>query len=329
MLTLVTSSEEHRVIAEEPVIPVEVFYSYAVEDENLRQELEKHLAILKWKQIISTWHVRQISAGMELAKEINTHLNSAHIILLLVSPDFMASDYCYEVEVRRAMERHALGEACVIPILLRPVVWDGAPFSILQALPTGGTPVTNWANRDSAFEDITLGIQIVTRGISQKFRPPPAHQLADAIIKDYDFALSYASEDRNTAEALAYALRQKGVKVFCYSLDVDKEKRLSLLGKNLEAYLFDIYLKRSRYCVVFLSRYYVAKRWTSREKEAILARALQEEEYIFPIKLDETAFPDVFATIGNVRWHDYTPEEIAESLAGKLREVFHFLPYPN
>src|SRR6266700_5985034 len=85
MLTLVTSNEEHRVIAEEPVIPVEVFYSYAVEDENLQQELEKHLAILKWKQIISTWHVRQISAGMELAKEINTHLNSAHIILLLVT----------------------------------------------------------------------------------------------------------------------------------------------------------------------------------------------------------------------------------------------------
>lgn len=322
------SDEEYRVVAEGPVVPVEVFYAYAVEDESLRQELEKQLTILKRKQLISIWYVRQISAGMGRAKEINRHVNSAHIILLLVSPDFIASDYCYEVEIRRAMERHVLGETRVIPILLRPVVWDGTPFSRLQVLPAEGKPVTNWVDHDRAFYDITLGIQEVAEGIAQKFRPTRGFEPMEIVRKDYDFALSYASEDRAPAETLADALRQRGAKVFCYSQDVDKKKRLSLLGKNLEVYLFDIYLKRSRYCVVFLSRYYAAKKWTSREQEAILTRALSEKEYIVPIKLDATAFPDVIATIGNVTWQDYTPEEIAESLVGKVREVSHVFPLP-
>ncbi len=214
-------------MAEKFVIPVEVFYSYAVEDESLRKELEKHLTILKRKRLITTWHVHQIVAGMERVKEINTHLNSAHIILLLVSPDFIASEYCYEVEVRRAMERHVLGEACVIPILLRPVVWDGAPFSTLQALPAGGKPVTSWADRDRAFYDITLGIQDAAENITQKFRFSHAPQTTDVIAIDYDFALSYASEDREAAETLANALRQRSVKVFCFSQDIDRKKRLS------------------------------------------------------------------------------------------------------
>ncbi len=138
---------------------IEVFFSYAHEDEILRNELAKHLSILKRQGFIAEWHDRNISAGQEWAYEIHTHLNRVHVILLLVSPDFMSSDYCYSVEMKRAMERHKTGEARVIPVLLRPVDWKGAPFDTLQMLPTDAVPVTSWPDLDKAFLDIAKGIR--------------------------------------------------------------------------------------------------------------------------------------------------------------------------
>lgn len=154
-----------RVLAAEQSQPehspraLEVFYSYSHEDEGLRQTLEKYLVMLKRQGLIVSWHDRDINAGSDWREEIDTHLNSAHIILLLVSPDFLSSDYAYETEMVRAMERHRLGEARVIPIILRPCEWQEAPFSKLQALPTNGQPVTAWANRDEAFTVVTKGIR--------------------------------------------------------------------------------------------------------------------------------------------------------------------------
>jgi hypothetical protein len=139
---------------------VEVFFSYAREDEDLRDELEKHLAILKRQGVITSWHDRKIGVGKEWECEIDKHLNTARVILLLISPDFMASDYCWSVEVERAMERHKAGEACVIPIILRPVYWEDTPFDKLQALPKGAKPVTSWSNRDEAFLDVADGIKV-------------------------------------------------------------------------------------------------------------------------------------------------------------------------
>ena len=138
---------------------VEVFYSYAQADEKLRNELDKHLSLLKRQGQISAWHEREIGAGQEWAQEIDAHLNTAEIILLLVSPDFLASDYCYDVEVKRALARHEAGEACVIPIILRPVDWKEAPFGKLKPLPIGGKPITRWSNLDDAFLDVAQGIR--------------------------------------------------------------------------------------------------------------------------------------------------------------------------
>lgn len=138
---------------------IEVFFSYSHQDEGLRDELAKHLKLLQRQGVISTWHDRDISAGSEWAGAIDDHLNSAQIILLLISPDFMASDYCFDLEMRRAMERYEAGEAVVIPIILRPVDWTGAVFSKLQGLPKNVQPVTTWANRDEAFLDIARGIR--------------------------------------------------------------------------------------------------------------------------------------------------------------------------
>ena len=146
---------------------IEVFYSYSHEDEELQQQLENHLTILRRQRVITDWHYRKIGAGREWAGEIDEHLNTARIILLLISSDFIASDYCYDVEMQRAMERHEAGEARVIPIILRSVDWEEAPFGQLQALPTGVRPVTHWKDRDEAFTDIARGIREVVEELNQ------------------------------------------------------------------------------------------------------------------------------------------------------------------
>jgi formylglycine-generating enzyme required for sulfatase activity len=145
---------------------VEIFFSYSHQDENLCQELIKHLNILIRQRVIAAWHDRRISPSSLWSDEIDKHLNSCQIILLLVSPDFVSSDYCYDIEMKRALERHNLGEAYVIPIILRPVDWSISPFSHIQSLPKDGKPVTMWGNRDEAFLDIVTGIRSVIDIIS-------------------------------------------------------------------------------------------------------------------------------------------------------------------
>ncbi len=119
-------------------MPVKVFFCYAHEDEPLLNKLKAHLRPLQRQGLIDVWHDRDIRAGTEWEEEIKEQLNTAQIILLLVSPDFMDSDYCYGIEMQQAIERHNAGEACVIPIILRYVSWRGEPLGKLQALPTDG-----------------------------------------------------------------------------------------------------------------------------------------------------------------------------------------------
>ena len=133
----------------------------------LRDRLEDHLSNLKYRGLITTWYDREIRAGEEWAQQIDIYLNKAHIILLLISADFMASQYCYSIEMKQALERHERREADVIPILLRPVLFTDAPFAKLQMLPTNGKPVIQWRDRDSAFVDIAYGIERV----AQKYLP--------------------------------------------------------------------------------------------------------------------------------------------------------------
>ncbi len=145
---------------------VGLFYSYAREDEALRDKLNEHLALLKRQGIISDWHEREITAGSLWAEELGKHLKAARIILLLISPAFIASDYYYGVEMQEAMQRHIAGEATVIPIILRPCDWEAAPFGALQALPKNAKAVTMWANRDAAFTNIAKGIRKLVEEIN-------------------------------------------------------------------------------------------------------------------------------------------------------------------
>lgn len=145
---------------------IEVFVSYAHKDKALLEKLEKHLLLLKRQGLIDTWYDRDISGGTEWAQEIDKHLNTAQIVLLLVSPDFLASDYCYGIEMERAVAQHERGEALVIPVILRPVDWQDSLFGKLQALPKNKKPVTTWSNRDEAFHDIVTDILQVAQKLA-------------------------------------------------------------------------------------------------------------------------------------------------------------------
>ena len=153
-------------------MPFSVFISYSHRDRELRQELEKHLSNLKRQNVISSWYDGDISPGSEWKPQIIEHLNTDHIILLLISADFLASDFCYSIEMTQAIARHDANQARVLPIILRPTDWKGAPFAKLKILPTDGKPVTRWPTHDDAFEDIVQGIRQAIDELIKKGTPP-------------------------------------------------------------------------------------------------------------------------------------------------------------
>lgn len=138
---------------------IDVFFSYSHRDEELRDELEIHLSQLKRQGLVRAWHDRRIGAGEDLHGEISEHLEQADVILALVSPYFLASDYCYDVELSRGLERHAAGEARVIPVILDPCDWKNSPLSSLRATPTDGRPITKFPNVHDGFLEVTQDIR--------------------------------------------------------------------------------------------------------------------------------------------------------------------------
>lgn len=140
-------------------MPTKTFFCYAHEDEAFLKKLKSHLSPLERDGLIQMWHDRDINAGFDWKREISEQLNAAQIILLLVSPNFISSDYCYSTEMKRALERQEQGEVYAIPIILRPTDWQHTPLGRLQALPKDGKPITLWDNRDEAYLDIAKGLR--------------------------------------------------------------------------------------------------------------------------------------------------------------------------
>ncbi|MBV8808724.1 MAG: toll/interleukin-1 receptor domain-containing protein, partial [Acidobacteriaceae bacterium] len=162
--------------AVQPPASVELFYSYAHSDEPLCKELQKHLTALKRAGLISDWYDRKIEPGSEWAAQIHEALERAGIILLLVSADFLASQYISDVELPFALARHNSGRATVIPVLLRPVEWRDTPFAKLQILPSEARPVTLWPNQDEAFSDVAGRLRelLYSHRLQQVTPPKPA-----------------------------------------------------------------------------------------------------------------------------------------------------------
>lgn len=154
---------------------INVVFCAAREDEDLRLRLEQQLSALKHQDLIDLWHEQNVRPGADRREEIDRHLKTAHVVLLLISPDFMASDYCFSTELTRMMERHMRGEALMIPIILRPVHWQEAPFGNLQALPANAHPVTAWDDPDEALFNVVTGLRNTIRELIAHRQ---AHRLA-------------------------------------------------------------------------------------------------------------------------------------------------------
>lgn len=158
---------------------LDVFISYSHKDDEFRERLDVHLALLQRQDVIRVWHDRRIGAGKDIHGEISENLETADIVLLLVSPDFLASDYCYDREMVRAMERHKEGAVRVIPVILRVCDWHGAPFGHLKVVPRDGQPITKFTDRDEGFTEVAKAIRSVAAELGAKCgeggstSPPP------------------------------------------------------------------------------------------------------------------------------------------------------------
>lgn len=136
-----------------------LFISYSHADETLKDKLEKHLTMLRRQEIIEPWSDRMMNVGAHIDETVLQKLEEADVVLLLVSADFLASEYCYSKEMKRAVERHRQGECMVIPVILRPCDWHPAPFGKLLAAPKDGLAVTTWANQDEALTDVARQVR--------------------------------------------------------------------------------------------------------------------------------------------------------------------------
>ncbi|WP_425050501.1 toll/interleukin-1 receptor domain-containing protein [Psychromarinibacter sp. S121] len=152
---------------------MKIFVSYSHRDEGTLERLKAHLSPLRRDGRIETWYDREIRAGGEIDGEISAELEACDIIFLLISPDFLNSDYCMDTEMTRAMGRHEEGSARVIPIIVEDCYWKSSPFKKLKALPKDGKPISNWTNENTAFLNI---VEEVARVLDDMDRAPVSAQ---------------------------------------------------------------------------------------------------------------------------------------------------------
>lgn len=181
---------------------MKVFISYSHKDDGHRNALENHLSSLKRSGLITTWSDRKLQAGDDWANSIDSNLEEANIILFLVSSDFIASDYCIDIEFKRAIEKHRLGEATLIPIIVRDCDWKDSELGKIQALPRDANPVDNWDKKDAAWAHVVQEIrncinQLAIRNKS-KTNPHRPNYLADNFkdwLDESEIELSHRRKD--------------------------------------------------------------------------------------------------------------------------------------
>ncbi len=180
---------------------LDLFIAYAREDEEIRKRLEKHLTSLRRQGLINPWHDGKIEPGVEWSNEIEIKLNTADIIVLLISVDFLHSDYCHDIEMKKALDRHVLGEAKVIPIIVRPCDWEDSPFSKLQALPKEGKPIVSWGN------DIDTPLNEVAKQIKQIIKSTKKEK--DTVVKKLSAEVKNLTRQRQKLEKDIKSLEKK------------------------------------------------------------------------------------------------------------------------
>jgi hypothetical protein len=200
-----------------PPQTVKIFCSYAHKDEPLREALDPHFALLRRQGVATFWSDREIYAGTDWASQIDHNLRNANVILLLLSANFINSNYCFDVELRHAVERRLRDEAVLIPVVLQPCNWEGVSvpceggeFKLgqVQALPYDARAVTKWGNRHEAFDNIAKGVaavveQLASTGAAKWGETPPVElgERAAAPVAPVPELLPYLC-DRATQETL-------------------------------------------------------------------------------------------------------------------------------
>ena len=188
--------------------PVSIFFSYSRKDEALMRELESHLEPLRLSHLIESWHDGCITPGEEWEPQIKENLQKAQIILLLISVNFISSKYCNTVELTQAIKRHKSGDALVIPLILKPCMWQPIPIGEmtlgeLQALPKDAKPVTSWNDRDEAYTNIAEGLYDKILQVQQEREAEAERQRQGAE------AARRRQREQEEAQKLAEAQQQK------------------------------------------------------------------------------------------------------------------------
>ncbi len=149
---------------------IKIFCSYSHKDEEIKDELEKHLSIYKRIGLIELWTDRKILPGENWSLRINDEIENSDVVLFLVSADFISSDYCFEVEVKKAIKQHEMGQSVVVPIILRECNWEGAPFEYIQGLPTDMKPIVSkhWFSKDEGYNNVSLNLGKIIKVFLQK-----------------------------------------------------------------------------------------------------------------------------------------------------------------
>lgn len=149
--------------------PKRLFVSYSHADGQLLGRFQKHLAQLQREGSIAGWYDRDIRAGTRLDDEIERELAQADIFVACVSPDYIASNYCYERELTTALEREQRGELAIVPVVLEPSDWLSTPLAKFKALPDDGKPVAEFTNPNVAFMQVVNELRrLVTKPIETK-----------------------------------------------------------------------------------------------------------------------------------------------------------------
>lgn len=206
-----------------------VFISYSHKDEAHRETLEEHLSMLQQNGIVDIWHDRKITAGQEWKGQIDKNLESANIIIFMVSSSFLASPYCRDVEVQRALERYHQKEATIISIIVRPCDWMDSGFSKIQALPKDAVPIIEWPNADRAWLNVVEGLK---KHIAEFYPTVPDQKQLDLenMIRASDSTLEWIDD---TEIVLTHRKVDK-VKLSQVYVSTDLERERSPKSKQIE-----------------------------------------------------------------------------------------------
>jgi hypothetical protein len=188
------------------------FISYSHRDEKALDRLHTHLAVLRRENLITAWYDRAILAGGEIDREVLSNLNDSDLFLAVVSPDFLASNYCYEREMENALKRHEQGTLRVIPIILEPCDWKSSPLGKLKALPKDGKPISIWTNENVAYFDVVTELRHLTgalgrnphEGTATSHEPESNH--AGHRSRRYRIKKEFDSIDRDEFRRRAFAI---------------------------------------------------------------------------------------------------------------------------